>query len=247
MSRFRQAKKRLLVELTQDDWEQSCNVQTAEEALSLIGPLLAMLPREELHWRAAYCLGKVIAVLASLDRDAARNLMRRLMWSLNEESGNLGWGIPESMGCIVVESPLMAEEYERIIISYIIDTGKSSNFIDHGPLRKAVYWAIGHVAKYRKEALWQSLPWLITGLEKDDHMPCRGMAAWAIAQLAEWHQKHNVAPQFQQIPMWRQALIALAELEDVADPIEVFEDKTPHNISCAKAAERARKAIEAIL
>lgn len=247
MSRFRQEKKRLLIDLAGEQWETSCDVQTAEEALTLIGPLLAMLPRAELHWRAAHCLGKVVSVLARLDREAARNFMRRLMWSLNEESGNLGWGIPESMGCIVAQSPVIAEEYERITISYVIDTGKSSNYIDHGPLRNFSYWAIGHVAKHRKEALWQSLPWLLTGLEKDDHPPCRGMAAWAIAQLAEWYIEHNTKPEFQQIPMWRQALGSLKSVEEMDESVEIFENLQVAVLPCAEVARRAQKAIEHIL
>lgn len=247
MSRFRQEKKRLLVDLAGDGWEQSCNVDSVEEALALLGPLLAMLPRAELHWRAAHCLGKVVTVLASLNREAARNFMRRLMWSLNEESGNLGWGIPETMGSIVAQSPIIAEEYERITISYIIDTGKSSNYIDHGPLRMLSYWAIGHVARHRKEALWQALPWLVVGLEKDDHLPCRGMAAWAIAQLAEWYEKHGATPEFQQIPMWRQALPLLDGLEGVEESFEVFEDLRAETLTCAEAALRAQKAIEKIV
>lgn len=247
MSRFRQEKKRLLDALAGDQWEASCEVRSAEEALTLIGPLLAMLPRAELHWRAAHCLGKVVTVLAGFDRDAARNLMRRLMWSLNEESGNLGWGIPESMGCIVAQSPLMAKEYERIVISYIIDTGKSSNYMDHGPLRVFSYWAIGHLAKYREEALWQALPWLVAGLEKDDHLPCRGMAAWAVSQLAEWYSTHGISPEFQQIPLWNQALQSLDALKDEEQPIEIFESLEARTVSCGEAARRAKRSIESIL
>ena len=250
MSRFRQEKKRLLVDLAGNQWNETCNVQTAEEAFSLVGPLLAMLPRAELHWRAAHCLGKVVTVLASQNREAARNFMRRLMWSLNEESGNLGWGIPETMGCIVAQSPVIAEEYERITISYIIDTGKSSNYIDHGPLRKSSYWAIGHVAKYRQEALWQALPWLLAGLEKDDHMPCRGMAAWAVAQLAEWYERSDKQPEFQQVPMWRQTLQSLqdAEKADWAhERIEIFENLQAETFACSEVFNRAARAIEKIL
>lgn len=250
MSRFRQEKKRLLADLAGEQWEQACEVQTAEEALSLVGPLLAMLPRAELHWRAAHCLGKVITVLASQDREAARNFMRRLMWSLNEESGNLGWGIPETMGCIVAQSPVIAEEYERITISYIIDTGKSSNYIDHGPLRKSSYWAIGHMAKTRKEALWQALPWLLAGFEKDDHMPCRGMAAWGMAQLAEWYVSRGAKHEFQQVPMWRQALQSLMDAEKAHwsdESIEIFENLEAETFTCAQVIGRAITAIEKIL
>jgi hypothetical protein len=46
-------------------------------------------------------MGEVMAHLADKDMESARVIMRRLMWSLNDESGGIGWGAPEAMGEIV--------------------------------------------------------------------------------------------------------------------------------------------------
>ena len=37
-------------------------------------------------------MGLLAADLAGQDMEEARELMRRLMWSLNDESGSSGWG-----------------------------------------------------------------------------------------------------------------------------------------------------------
>ena len=46
-------------------------------------------------------MGAVVANLAEKDMESARVVMRRLMWSLNDESGDIGWSRPEAMGEII--------------------------------------------------------------------------------------------------------------------------------------------------
>ena len=46
-------------------------------------------------------LEDVVSRLADSDMEAARVIMRRLMWNLNDESGGIGWGSPEAMGEIL--------------------------------------------------------------------------------------------------------------------------------------------------
>ena len=68
-----------------------------------VSPLIAALSHAggNVKWHAVSALGLVMAALATEDMEAARNIMRRLMWSLNDESGNMGWGIPEAMAEIM--------------------------------------------------------------------------------------------------------------------------------------------------
>uniref|UniRef100_UPI0030793F60 DVU0298 family protein n=1 Tax=Desulfovibrio sp. TaxID=885 RepID=UPI0030793F60 len=108
--------------------------------------------------------------------------LRRLMWHMNEESGNIGWGIPEAFGEVLAACPRAAKEFHRVLISYVIDLGRDDNFCDHGPLRRSCFWAIGRLAQARRDLAVIARPWLLKGLEDED-IPCRGMAAWALAQL----------------------------------------------------------------
>jgi len=58
--------------------------------------------------------------------ESARVIMRRLMWSLNDESGGIGWGAPEAMGEIMARHEQLTKEYSAILGSYIREDGKFS-------------------------------------------------------------------------------------------------------------------------
>jgi hypothetical protein len=107
--------------------------------------------------------------------------MRRFMWHMNEDSGNLGWGVPQSMAETLARSALLAKEFRRVLLSYIFNTGRDDNFVDHAPLRLSCYWAVGRLLQAGPEFAPGALPLLRAGL-RDEDPPCRGMAAWALAQ-----------------------------------------------------------------
>ena len=88
---------------------------------------------ELVKWRAVTAIGSIVTLLAKKDIEAARVIMRRLMWSLNDESGGIGWGAPEAMSEIMAQSNKIAEEYNSILISYLNEQG---NFLEYEPLQK---------------------------------------------------------------------------------------------------------------
>lgn len=214
MSRFRQHKAHLEALCTAPDWKFLLNaeIKDADTAQSLVSPLLGLLPRHGLRWQAAYGLGLAVPLISENDPEAGRVVMRRLMWSLNEESGNLGWGVPEAMGCILANSRQLAKEYARIFLSYGYETGKDDNFLDHGLLRQGVYWGIGRLAQKNAAAARPALPHLIRALAEGDGGLC-GMAAWAIHQIAmgEPAEGFRNNPEKEE---WREALSALRLAEN---------------------------------
>ena len=72
---------------------------------------------QKIKWRAVTAMGMVISNLAEKEMESARVIMRRLMWSLNDESGGIGWGAPEAMAEIIACHQGLAEEYTHILIS----------------------------------------------------------------------------------------------------------------------------------
>lgn len=149
-----------------------------------VSPLIALLPRGGLlMWRAAVLAGLVVAKTAEDQMDVARVVMRRLIWHLNEDSGNMGWGIPQTFGEILARSPKLAAEYGRIALSYVRNTGFADNYIDHGALRRGAYWAIGRFAPLYPAYREEGKELLINGLEDEDPQ-CRGIAAWGIGEFA---------------------------------------------------------------
>lgn len=83
-------------------------------------------------------------------REQGREAMRRLVWSLNEESGSIGWGSPLAMAEIMSRDQKLAGEFVNILVSYITDGG---NFLEYEPLQRSVLWGLGHLAQKRPDLL----------------------------------------------------------------------------------------------
>lgn len=185
MSRFQDQKKHFAALFSRPDWLQALQREVTGVAFAkgAANSFLALLNRVECRWQAAYGLGLCVSLMAAENMETARVFMRRLMWNLNEESGNLGWGIPEAMGCILAATPPLADEYARIFISYGYQTGKDDNFLDHVPLRRGVYWGIGRLAQTNALRASPAMPHLVAALRDEDGILC-AFAAWALLQLA---------------------------------------------------------------
>ena len=106
-------------------------------AQDVINALFPALCRTEAHlrWRAVSCMGKSLARLADEDMEAARVVMRRFLWSLNDESGGIGWGAPESMAEAMAQHETLAQEYGHMLISYMREDGEElcqdGNYLEH--------------------------------------------------------------------------------------------------------------------
>ncbi len=114
---------------------------------------------EEVKWHAVTATGKLVADLAGRDPEAARDILRRMMWSLNEESGGIGWGLPEAMGEILARDETLAREFAVILVSYIQPDG---NFLEFEPLQRGALWAIGRLAEV--------FPFLLTRLKAGEFL-----------------------------------------------------------------------------
>ena len=242
MARFRDQKIELLRLCAGADWKQALEERISDEAAALeaVNPLLALLSRPQLVWQAAFGLGLAVAFMANKTMESARIFMRRLMWSMNEESGNLGWGIPEAMGCILAESPALAKEYSHILISYGHDTGREDNFVDHAPLRRGVYWGIGRLAAANAAAAVPALPHLVKALEDED-AGIRGMAAFALWRLAG-NTPAGARSRGEAAAQWRTAEQALERVQKQAaavSPLEFFDGNAIVTMTLADISNHA--------
>jgi len=103
----------------------------------LVNTLLSLLynPDELIKERSILALGYAVSTIADDDIEYARIIMRRLMLSLTEESGGIGWGAPEAMGEIMARNYQLAQEYHQMLISY---TPGGGNDLDFEELQKDV-------------------------------------------------------------------------------------------------------------
>jgi hypothetical protein len=177
--------KSLVAELLADpDRDAACRELAALDPAKLVGALFsALLNRDPLiGWRAVTAFGVAAARLAGRDAEQARVLLRRMMWSLNEESGAVGWGVPQAMGEILAVNPELAGQYHRILASYIHEGEKEGNFLDHAPLRRGVYWGLARLAETNPGLVAPASADLAAALREPDPA-ARGLAALALGRI----------------------------------------------------------------
>lgn len=164
--------------LNQADFEKATAGLMEIPARKIVNPLISLLCSTDdlLRWRAAAALGKVVGKLAQSDMESARVIMRRFLWQMNEESGGIGWGVPEAMAEIMAGHKGLATEYSSILISYVRE---GHNFLEYDPLRRGAVWGVGRVAQTTPDLVQWAIPALSASLESDDPA-IRGLAAWAI-------------------------------------------------------------------
>jgi hypothetical protein len=99
--------------------------------------------------KAVIAMGEVVSKMAETDLESARTVMRRLVWSLNEESGWIGWGSAEAMGEIMARNETLAREYHNLLISFV--TEGNNNYLLYDKLRAEVVLGLKRLAQDRPE------------------------------------------------------------------------------------------------
>ena len=128
------------------------------------------------RWRAVEALGLAAGRVADRDPEFVRGIVRRLLWSLSDESGGIGWSAPEAIGEIVANRPALFAEYAPIVLS-LFDTLEEDYF------RPGILWAIGRIAG-RASALMRPAAGQVAACLDDANPQARGLAAWCLGRLA---------------------------------------------------------------
>lgn len=173
----RKLKNEIRQHLQHDPFDQALDEICRLPLKRTVSPLFSFLCSidEQIKWRAVTALGKVVSGLAALDLESARVVMRRFIWNLNDESGGIGWGCPESMAEVMAQNKGLAEEYGCILISYIQPEG---NYLEHEGLQRGVLWGVGRLAHSYPQYTQTISGYLIPYMESNDPI-LRGLAAWA--------------------------------------------------------------------
>ena len=134
---------------------------------------------QEIKWPAVTLMGKMVTKIADSNIEAARIIMRRLMWNLNDESGGIGWGSPEAMAEILSRHDVLAGEYASILISY---ARKDGNFLEYEMLQQGLLWGIGRLAGVRPLLIQDASRYVVPYLKSTDPL-VRGLAMWVLGQI----------------------------------------------------------------
>jgi HEAT repeat protein len=201
--RGRSLKKKLFDLLNQGDLDKALVEIGRLPPRQIINPLLSFIQsgNEKVKWGAVKAAGHVVSRLADSDLEAARVIMRRLMWTLNDESGGIGWGSPEAMGEIMAIHRGLAQEYAVILLSYAREDG---NYLEHEGLQRGLLWGIGKLSEKRPELVKESAGVLLPFLESQDGV-IRGLAVRLMGLL----QVNEALPRLRRLTEDNSSLVTL--------------------------------------
>ena len=113
---------------------------------------------ELIRWRAIEAIGKVAQIQAESDIEKVRDLIRRLLWLMNDESGGLGWHSPEIIGEILVNVPFLIDEFGELLLAYLKEE----------PFERGCHLAVYRVASVNPKPYIKRVSELIESLNDSD-------------------------------------------------------------------------------
>ncbi len=121
-----------------------------EKTINVLFSLL-LSKSDKIKWHSVVGFGAVVKKIAEKNIEKARTIMRRCMWMLNDESGGIGWGIPESMAESMANHKQLFEEYHKIFLSYLFERKEGDNFLEFLPLRRGGFWGLAKLCNVYKD------------------------------------------------------------------------------------------------
>ncbi|MDR3591843.1 MAG: hypothetical protein P4N41_19480 [Negativicutes bacterium] len=126
-----------------------------------------------IHWLAIEAIGRVGGATAASDEEKTREMVRRLLWNLNDESGGTPWGSVGAIGAIAASRPDLFGHYLSQLFPFHEDVSFAAELI----------WAVVLVGRHRPELAEEYIPFLFAAMGHD-RPAIRGYAAWAAGALA---------------------------------------------------------------
>lgn len=154
-----QFKKHIINLLRTEDLDTILDELSSLPRKNLLNSLFSCLchSHELVRWHAVSSFGLVVPEMAASDMEEARTVMRRFLWMLNDESGGIGWGVPEAMAEVMFHSRPLADQYLHMLVSYTMDDGpelfQDGNFLELELLQEGVLWGLCRVAPLYGEEL----------------------------------------------------------------------------------------------
>lgn len=97
-----------------------------------------------IRWRAIEAVGKLMGYWHPKKPERVIEYIRNLFWSLNDESGGIGWSAPQTIAEILVNLPELIDPYGPMMIH---------SSLEEPPLVKSGLWGIGRLGKMVHEAV----------------------------------------------------------------------------------------------
>ena len=156
-------------------------------------------PLDRVRWNAVICFGTIVPRLAEERIEEARVIMRRFLWSLNDESGGIGWGAPESLAEVMCHCGQLRREYLHMLISYMCEDGEEffqdGNYLELPMLQRGLLWGIGRLGQcHRDEMIEQDIVENVAAYLSSTDSTVSGLAIWALGLLQAKTTAQRIAP-----------------------------------------------------
>lgn len=230
----RKIKKQVLDLLAANDLDTArCELAQYDEH-GLVNPLFSALyrPEEMLRWHTVTLFGEVLNRLALKDMEAARIVMRRYLWSLNDESGGIGWGAPEAMAEAMVYHQGLCDEYLHMLLSYMRPDGplehQDGNYLELPELQRGLLWGIARLAESRPQLMQQKgVAADLPGYLDSQDPTVRGLAALALGWIGtdgDVEMLENMRDDLRAVRLYHEGVVSVVMVADLAgDALERLE------------------------
>ena len=106
-------------------------------------------------------------------KEKVRNYIRTLFWSLNDESGGIGWSSAQTVAEIIMHIPELADPYASMLIAHTLD---------EPPLVKGGLWGIGRMGRAALDSVSFFREKVLRVFQSEDEETL-GLAAWAMGEV----------------------------------------------------------------
>jgi hypothetical protein len=105
-------------------------------------------------------------------QEKVRVYIRTLFWSMNEESGGIGWSSPQTIAEIIVHIPGLIDPYGSMMIAHSIE---------EPPLMKGGAWGIGRLGTRIADSI-EGFREKVLAVFQEDDSETLGLLAWAMGR-----------------------------------------------------------------
>ena len=173
---------------------------------------------ENLSWPTIEAIANLMQVWwHEGEKEKVREYIRRLFWSLNDESGGIGWNAPQTIAEIIVLIPELIDPYGSMMIDR---TMEEPLLVQNG------LWAIGRLGKPIEPAVVFFQGIIMRSFSSNDPQTL-GLAAWAMGEVG-----------------FKLALSSLEKLVDRPELVRIYIQGAFHEKT---VGEWAREAIDKIV
>lgn len=128
---------------------------------------------ERIRWSAIEAIAKFMERWWHSGRqEKVRTYIRTLFWSMNEESGGIGWSSPQTIAEIIMHIPELIDHYGSMMIAHSIE---------EPPLMKGGAWGIGRLGT-KIAASVEVFREKVLAVFQEDDCETLGLLAWAMGR-----------------------------------------------------------------